>query len=265
MWHDNWIKVAQRGFHEEGLERFLVSFLREGDAVLDVGAQIGMVSSIAAKLVGPTGIVHSFEPDPTNRGCLFNTIAQNALGNVEVHPHAVGNSCGVATFRRPSEGWGAFAVDSNRSTDELVSSGAFPDVRFDSYDVQQVTLDTWAKAHDLERLTLVKIDVDGPEVNVLEGATEVLATHKPVVVVEASRYYADHGKTVSDLFSVLHRLGYGLHGAGRSELGVVSYESPTDLSVDLSRPGSALNFFCWEPGAYRERLSQLPLRSARGL
>src|SRR5687767_2781122 len=78
--------------------RLLNALLRRGETVWDVGAHHGFVTLCAAKRVGPTGVVHAFEPCASNRAALRRHLRWNRLTNVEVHPYALSDADGESCF-----------------------------------------------------------------------------------------------------------------------------------------------------------------------
>jgi FkbM family methyltransferase len=164
---------------------------------------------MAAKLVGPGGSVHAFEPSPRDRDRLLANIAGNGLTNVVVHPEALGNRAGKAILQvsgaeRPGHntmGWFAYSDTPHAY----------------SIEVGVTTLDEIAKTHGLERIDLVKIDVEGSETAVLQGAQEALRRFRPVLVAEAQdASLRKQGSSVSELLELLRALDYDVKVFGPS-------------------------------------------------
>jgi FkbM family methyltransferase len=151
--------------------------------LFDVGAAVGYYTLLAARLVGPEGHVVAFEPDAKNAGFLRKHIAINRLSNVEVQYSAVGNRTGHASFA-PGSGTGTGHLSESGTTsvpicklDEFVRSGPLP--------------------------THLKIDVEGAELEVLEGARKILTTVRPTL------FLSTHGSTVRQACcQYLRKLGY---------------------------------------------------------
>jgi FkbM family methyltransferase len=134
--------------------------------MLDVGANVGLYSLLAASIGGVR--VKAFEPDDGARRIAEANVARNGLGGlVEISAHAVGAAAGSSAF---STGLGPM----NR----LMPEGTAGGVRT----VDLVTLDDVAT----DRVALVKIDVEGEEAGVLDGAEQLLRRDRPVVIVEAN-------------------------------------------------------------------------------
>jgi len=162
-----------------GLVALLERWVERGSSVLDVGAQIGYVTATLARLVGPGGRVHSFEPDPNALKLLRRTIAANDCSWVKVFPVAAGDRDEELMFNlSPTLGWST-AVAGDRHHDMMPIT------------VQGVRIDTLAARGELRRpVRFVKIDVEGFECSVLEGMAQLLAEDAPVVVTEVNGHTA---------------------------------------------------------------------------
>ncbi|GAI92968.1 unnamed protein product, partial [marine sediment metagenome] len=108
--HPQWRKFVDCGCHELGTENFLVDYLLPGDVVVDVGANVGLITVIAAKRVGPFGRVYAFEPDEENCSSLDRAVQLNRLGNVRIERLALGDRDGEARFLKPQGSVGAYQV-----------------------------------------------------------------------------------------------------------------------------------------------------------
>ena len=162
---------GQAIFHTQRYEEHVRAAVREclhaGDVVVDVGANVGAVAFLAAAIVGPTGVVHAFEPNPDNLQLLYRGIVLNGFSNVRVWPHAASD---VRTV---------FALTGGTSNTHLAGTDG-PDSR--GHFVQSVVLDE--VLGDLPRLDLLKLDIEGHEPLALKGFARTVARHRPALVVE---------------------------------------------------------------------------------
>jgi FkbM family methyltransferase len=170
-----WHKAYLEGSYEPGIQKFLREHLQPGDVFYDVGAHIGFISIIAARLVGESGSVFAFEAAPENVAALEHNVRRNALWQVHIHSVAVWSRCGKIGFRRPYPGALAGVV---LDPDPGVSR-AVDDLRIE---VPATTLDRFVEKHLPP--TLVKIDVEGAEAEVLDGAKKLFQESRPVLICE---------------------------------------------------------------------------------
>ena len=271
--HKQWARVAQRGYHELGTQRFLNEFLRPGDVVIDVGASVGLVTVVAAKCVQPNGRVYAIEPDPFKHRDLHRAIQRNKLHNVIVETVAMGEASGTAKFIRPEGAWGSFQVSEEWRGEIAPPSDLLPHIwrtqfghgTVSRFDVQMITLDNFVEDHRLKDVHLVKVDVDGPEPIILKGMRRLLASdNPPALVVETSQFNRAYGSSFEEIFALLTGLGYQLHGGLRMEEHVVRLDKASDLYERLSiTPTSAANLFCCVPAVHQQRWETLWL--SRGL
>ena len=136
-----------------------------GDSVLDIGANVGLTALRLASRVGSRGRVRAFEPNPTMLRYLRESIQRSKLQDiVEVLPYALGRVGGTATLRVPfgNAGMGSLALDCEDVAEEHV--------------VNVVRLDDVWKGQRPPRIDFIKIDVEGFESDVLEGARRTIVT-----------------------------------------------------------------------------------------
>lgn len=149
--------------------------LRPGDIAVDIGANIGIMTSLMARRTGPDGTVYAFEPHPDTRRCLEANVAGWTASSVPtapvtVVPSAVSEHAGVAKLVEPtqfSQNSGVAKLVNTKSTDgEAASHIGVPTINFDE----------WAEG--LDEIRLVKIDVEGHEDAVLKGMKNCLKNRK---------------------------------------------------------------------------------------
>jgi len=156
---------------ERAEEEVTRAILRPGDQVLDIGANIGYHALRWAQRVRPAGMVFAFEPAPPNYEALLANLALNPQLRVEAQQLALGDRSGSLALSSDRPG-----ITSGSYSAKNTNSGGF--------DVRQRTLDDWAADRDLARLRLVKLDVEGWEAKVLDGATATIATRRPHLMLE---------------------------------------------------------------------------------
>jgi FkbM family methyltransferase len=175
--------------------------VRPGDRVVDVGANIGLWGLRSARLVGPDGNVHAFEPLPLNADRLRANAAINDLENLYVHRIALADRCESAPFFAPSP------EDSGKGR---LAPG---DGLRGGLEVELATLDSLRGELGLERIALLKLDVEGAEGMVIDGAEETLAGDEaPIVLFEAAEKEASLlGSSCEAVKKALEDHGYAVY------------------------------------------------------
>jgi len=211
---------------KERLTRHFVRLLRPGDCVLDVGANLGYFSLVAAELVGPAGCVHAFEPAPQVLPLLQENARLNPQANLQVHGVAVSDCCGQTRFFAAPRGRSGYSSIRDLGAETSVIST-----------VPTITLD--ALLPQLPPVRLVKIDVEGAELRVLRGMRQLIDRDRPFLIVEVDDgFLRQLGADASRLCAFLTQAGYKLHRiVARGELQPLA-GPPTDRCNLLAGPTS---------------------------
>jgi len=141
---------------------FLRENVRESDICIDVGANVGFYTLCLAKRASRGGI-HSFEPVPLNYHVLALNVLANRLTNVVINDCAVGDANGEVDFCIAQDGAFSSLIDTGRKT------------VIETTKISMVTLDSYCSEHNLPRIDILKVDVEGAEPAVLRGAEGLLA------------------------------------------------------------------------------------------
>lgn len=178
---------------ETAVQEALVRHLGPGDVFYDIGANLGFFSLLAAHLVGlGEGHVYAFEAAPDNARAIRENAELNRIRNVAVIDKAVSSRSGT----------GRLQIVDDQSWSKLEEYGEHPYTER-LIDVELVAIDDLLRADELPPPTVVKIDVEGAEIAVLEGMRETLERHQPAVICEL------HG-THSDFLATMRSQGYRL-------------------------------------------------------
>ncbi|MEM6783628.1 MAG: FkbM family methyltransferase [Bacteroidota bacterium] len=186
--------------------------LRPGDTVLDIGANVGLVSHYAAGLVGPRGRVHAFEPQPRLVALMGASVRANKLGNLSIHNLALGEQDDVLDLFIPDHNFGAASL--------VVEAGA----RGERVRVPVVNASVYFDKIGVTETRLVKMDVEGYEPTVLCGAAEFLDRVGPhFILLELNRagYHGDNDEAVK----LLKKHGYIFYNIPRRPLANVVMRS----------------------------------------
>ncbi len=161
------------GNNELPVQHMMEKHLGSGDVVFDIGANVGFFSIIAARLVGETGRVYAFEPVRRNVRHLRRNASLNGLDNVTVVEKAVAGRSGPGSLVLAEYSGGAALSTATRPPDAT-----------SSIDVMLVTIDDVVRSGDAPSPSLIKIDVEGAELDVLEGMVETLGRCSPTIICE---------------------------------------------------------------------------------
>lgn len=189
--------------HNAGLQKCIAA-ARSSSICLDIGAHIGLYTLPMSAAIPQGGCVYAFEPVPANVDFLMRHIRYNAIRNVRVHQLAVGDEVKDAIkfyeHRKTGSPLSAMALVGKKNHYRLMS-------------VSQTTIDTFCRDEDIKP-ELIKIDVEGAEVRVLEGGRRVIMASKPVIVVSVHpKRLQAFGDSVEKLRKVVASLGYVLRNA----------------------------------------------------
>ncbi len=188
-------EVIDQGIWLYGWEPSTIALLKRhisaGDTVIEVGANVGAHTLLLAKLVGVSGKVYAFEPTEYAQLKLRANIELNPelKPRIVIRSELVTNHAGATPFRRIKS---SFPVRGGPTADEIVGGEA-------------IALDN----EPFQKVSLLKIDVDGYDFKVLEGATRLLKQFKPYVLVELYESALNaQGDSVRDIFGLLTSLGF---------------------------------------------------------
>lgn len=205
-------RIFWMGRYSEDIGCLLDKMLSPGMTVLDVGANIGEITLLAAKRVGSQGKVFAFEPideiaDQLDRHQRMNRLDQvvierSALSDVENDGAPIYLSCGQDVSDK-HDGLGSLYGDEN----------AGPPLQR----IHMTTLDRWVSTRpEVQRIDLIKIDIEGAELACLRGATRSLVRFKPRIIVEIQDFTAKRaGYEAADILGFLAGFGYEFSRIGK--------------------------------------------------
>jgi FkbM family methyltransferase len=159
-------------------ERFLFNLELDGQTVFDVGGDQGIYTLFFASRVGATGRVVTFEPNPESHQRIVANVELNAFRNVDVRQRGLGAEKGKLTLVFP-------AGDPARgSADPRIQAQILPEKDARSIEIEVDSLDAEVAESGLPQPDLIKIDVEGLEMDVLRGMKETLSTRRPNLFIE---------------------------------------------------------------------------------
>ncbi len=225
-------------YYEFGIEQLLRVVLKPGDRFVDVGANIGMISLLAARLVGENGIVEAVEPNPSCIELLQRSILINRIRNINLYPVGFSDVTSLVNLKFTSEHSGTATM---ADTSEVIGS----------VEVKAVVGDD-VLANGARPCKLIKIDVEGYEMKVLRGLQNTIRTSSPLLITEfIESQLRRAGSSRKNMLDFLQDLDYSPYYImmrrsrfGRYSPMLVPFNSVSDVS------GS--NDVLWIPAAYRD-------------
>ena len=191
-----WSRYYEKDYEAENY-KFLKKYLTPGMDVIDIGAHLGLFSTFCSKLTNKTGNIICFEPTPGTFAVLTETLRLNHCNNVTAIQAAVSDKNGTATFYvSHTAGCNSNSLLKNRSDKEL-----------SAYEVKLVTIDSITSDYSLKP-SLIKIDVEGAELDALKGGIETFNKFKPVLILglhpDFIKLKGDSLETIWDLLQKNH-------------------------------------------------------------
>ena len=169
-------RIYTTGLWEDDVTIYFLGLLRSGMVVIDIGANVGYYTLLAADKVGPAGRVFAFEPEPSRYALLEKNVQANHFANITLSPKAVSNKTGTTQL---------YLSPAHDKTDARV---------FDTYDshcgskglasamVETTRLDDVFKEHN-QRVDVIKMDIQGAEAAALEGMTETIRRQNELTLI----------------------------------------------------------------------------------
>lgn len=192
------------GFYEEAREK-LFSLHSNPDLILDIGANIGEISLRFAQSF-PNALIYAFEPFPETFRTLQRNTSRNAFPNIELHPLGLGSKPGKVFFEERTAG----NPGMNRVTSNPEKS---------SVEIEVMTLDLFLRDRNERTVSLIKIDVEGYELEVLKGAVEILEKDHPVLFIELDdENLKEQGASAAELIRFLASFGYRIRHAENNQI-----------------------------------------------
>ena len=220
------------GYFESFLVPVFLEWAEPGSAVVDGGANFGQFSLLAAKVVGREGLVLAYEPAAETFRDLQRNVELNDFRQVVCKNAALSNATGYATLYVPQARDSGTASLSRQAVVPYHREIAAAEVRLERLDD---LLDTQVLGG--RRVSLIKLDIQGAELEALHGSAALAETHRPVLIIEADEATSSaFGYSPRDLCAYLVSLQYSLFGVSpkkRGQLDPFNLESGTPVPHDV--------------------------------
>ena len=191
------------GCYEPNETAFVNGFLKPGMVFVDAGANDGLYTLLASRLVGPSGQVWAFEPSEREFVRLQQNLSLNKISNVRPFRVALADINGEVEL--------AVAEDEHAGQNTLGSfSYAIQSLRKETVSVRR--LDDLSSDEKINRLDLIKVDIEGAETRLVTGASKLLSSLRPVVLFEASETALQGmGSSSTQLLELFRSFGYYIY------------------------------------------------------
>lgn len=204
------------GIYEKGEVRVFHQLIKKGMTVLDLGANIGYFTLIAAKLVGPEGKVFAFEPDPKNFSLLQRNVELNGYDNITLVQKAVADKSGTAEFYLGSDSWEHSLSSVNRKAGVIPVSVT----SLDEFLPQDIAVD------------FIKMDIEGAEEKALRGMERILS--KGTVKAIPTEFHFDElesqGSSFREIWDELSSLSFEFYEMRDDGISRVDFKKAFDLA-----------------------------------
>ncbi|MEM8894112.1 MAG: FkbM family methyltransferase [Bacteroidota bacterium] len=208
--------IFKKGTYEPEITELLIRNLKlkDGDVVLDVGANIGWYSSLISRFEHADIKIHCFEPDPDNYDCLIHNLKLNHADKVSAHNLGVSDTTGTKTlylYKKSNTG---------RHSMLEINTG-------DSIDVKTVSFDDFLKEQqiDVSKVKFLKIDIEGFEYYAFKGGSQLLGSLPYIIAEYSPGYMRKGGVDPADLIQLMkahnyspHKIDQGIQEVGEAEL-----------------------------------------------
>lgn len=198
-WHERMTYFLGR-YYELEMQLFAKEAIEPGDTFIDIGANLGMITLMAARCVTTTGTVHSFEPNPSVFKRLQKNVTDNELQQVTLHNCGLGDRQTELTLTVVNEelGMGTFTEIPEQDRSLISSQYQLPVYRADDI-----------LPEELPGTTFIKIDVEGFEPLVIRGLDRTIKRLRPVVLTEVVAQHLERGGfSVRELRELMESYGY---------------------------------------------------------
>ncbi len=206
--HDIILPFKYSWFYPSNYEQEKSNFISEhctiGDTVIDIGAHLGIFTYFLAKQVGPTGKVYSFEPAENTFDQLRKTIKYNQLESfVIANQQAVSNHSGQVEF---------FIYSNSKISNANSISAQNTDSSTKRTFVNCITLDDYFAKLNLNNLSLIKIDAEGAELDILLGGEKLIFKYRPFITLEVHpKSFNNRLKSLTDIFELVSEYKYAVY------------------------------------------------------
>lgn len=230
--------IKKLGVHELTVTELIYRVLEPGNSFIDIGANIGYMTSIAAKKMNGNGRILCFEPHPI----IFDKLSQNtdgwkSLSEIELFNLGLSDTVGSAVLTEGKD------FVSNLGTAQIKNFSNYEDGD-NTFECKIEKLDNLLLSNNIKEKMVIKIDIEGHEINAFKGMAKLLESKKVNHII-----YEDHKRYPSDTSDFLENFGYKIYGIEKRFFG-----------PKLTEPATA-NYLPWESSNYVATINEVHLIS----
>ena len=205
MFYKKKLNVTDGLIVEKQEQIFYINNINRGDIVFDVGANVGELTLLFSRFADTSGQVHSFEPTPSTFEKLTTLIKTANKTNVTLNNLAISDKPGFVNFNIYEEQLSAFNTMAERPLEDYGIHVARPK----TYSIPSMSIDEYCAEQTIFKIDLLKMDVEGAELNVLYGAEKMFAEKKiRICVFEFGQTVFDMGNTVKQYKDFFNKYDY---------------------------------------------------------
>lgn len=204
--------IFWQGVEEEdrGQVKLLKKLLKPDQVFFDIGANIGVITLIAANLL-TEGDVHAFEPSNHHLEKLHRNLEVNDFQNVKVNPFGLSDENAVHELYLPNEKEDRIRNTGRATVNEIQAE----DEEFKKEEIETRCLDSYVQEQNVNRIDFLKIDVEGEELSVLRGGADTIKEYQPRVTMELNRHHLDRaGVSPGDVLEYWNKHNYSVYRIG---------------------------------------------------
>jgi FkbM family methyltransferase len=198
-------QLREKGHHGSNVLDIFEKYIKRESHVLDLGANIGYYSILAALVTGPNGKVFAFEPEKNNADLLLKNSKENNLQNIQLCNYVVSDKDGSIDFYINPENFGDHSVAKNtyKRCYNIQNEFRVP-IKLNS-----IKLDNFFSIEEFRKIDLIKMDIQGSESKAIKGMESLLQEHRPVILMEYSpAHIYSAGSSPFEIFAFIENYSY---------------------------------------------------------
>ena len=206
--------------------KFIENYLKPGDYFIDIGANIGIYTLLAASIIGSEGYVDAFEALPTTFERLKENVERNNIKNITLHPVATGEQSKTIQFTKNFD-----TRNHIINKDDMISN------QTDSVNIPCEPIDNCLNNEN--HYAMAKIDVEGYELPTVKGAENLLKnSNPPVLLLEINEAFRRYNFSESDIINYLNQKGYemAIYNAKNNSIEFTKYRKNHPNVLFIARP-----------------------------